>query len=139
MTTLTRGQLAKRCGVHFETIRYYEQRGLLKEPLRSEGNYRLYPPESIQRVRFVTRAQDLGFTLDEIRDLLSLRARRGAKCTDMLARAEAKIDEIDKKVRVLESMRRALVQLKSECRGELPVSACPILEALGKDEEKVMQ
>ncbi len=131
---LTRGEVAKRCRVHAETIRYYEERGLIPKPRRSAANYRLYDDDSIQRVRFVKRAQELGFTLEEIKELLSLRARPGAGCAEVLERAEAKIQSIDEKIRTLKAMRRALSQLMSECSGRGGISKCPILEALEDDE-----
>ena len=133
--TLTRGELAKRCEVNFETVRYYEQEGLIPKPSRSASNYRLYSEETIQRIRFIKRAQELGFTLGEIKELLSLRARPRAKCADILERAEAKIQNIDEKIRTLKAMRRALAKLKGECQGAKPISACPILEALDAEEE----
>ncbi|GAB4142645.1 MAG: hypothetical protein Fur0037_09920 [Planctomycetota bacterium] len=128
--SLTRGELARRCEVNFETVRYYEKQGLVPEPARSPSNYRLYGEDAVRRIRFIKRAQALGFTLGEIKDLLSLRARPRARCADVLARAEAKIRDIDGKVRALKAMRKALVDLISECRGASPISECPILGAL---------
>lgn len=130
MKTMTRGELAARCDVNPETLRYYEQRGLIPEPSRSPSNYRLYSEETVQRIRFIKVAQEIGFTLKEIKELLSLRARPDAKCGDVLSRAETKIRLIDEKIDALHSMRAALSNLMSECHGELPVSECPILEAL---------
>lgn len=136
MKTLTRGELAKRCDVNFETVRYYEQQGLIPKPSRSASNYRLYGEDTVQRIHFIKRAQELGFTLNEIKELLSLRARPRAKCADVLERAEAKIQNIDEKIRTLKAMRRALVKLKGECQGSMPISACPILEALDAEVEE---
>ena len=127
---LTRGKLAKRCGVNLETIRYYEQRGLLPEPPRSASNYRLYPEESARRIRFIKRAQELGFTLKEIKELLSLRAAPGAQCADVREQAEAKVADVDEKIRNLKAMRKALTRLISECSGDAPATECPILESL---------
>ncbi|MFQ5655167.1 MAG: MerR family DNA-binding protein [Planctomycetota bacterium] len=135
MRTLTRGELAKRCDVNFETVRYYEREGLIPRPSRSASNYRLYSEDTVHRIHFIKRAQGLGFTLSEIKELLSLRARPRAKCADVLERAEAKIHDIDEKIRTLKAMRRALLKLKSECHGTLPISACPILEALEAEED----
>jgi MerR family mercuric resistance operon transcriptional regulator len=134
MKTLTRGELAKRCEVNFETVRYYEQEGLIPKPSRSASNYRLYREDTVQRIRFIKRAQELGFTLKEIKELLSLRARPRAKCADVLERAEARIQNIDEKIRTLKAMRRALSKLMSECTGRGGVSECPILDALEDDE-----
>ncbi|MBI4602972.1 MAG: MerR family DNA-binding protein [Planctomycetes bacterium] len=136
MKTLTRGELAKRCEVNFETVRYYEQAGLIPKPSRTASNYRVYDEETVRRIRFIKRAQELGFTLNEIKELFSLRARPGAKCADVLERAEDKIQNIDEKIRTLRTMRRALVKLKSECHGTVPISGCPILEALDAEAEE---
>jgi len=132
--TLTRGQLAKQCAVNFETIRYYEQQGLLPAPLRDASNYRLYGDATVRRIGFIKRSQELGFTLNEIRELLSLRARPGARCADVLERAEAKVRSIDEKVRTLKAMRRALAKLMSKCARRGGDSECPILDALEDDE-----
>lgn len=135
METLTRGALAKRCDVNFETVRYYEQEGLIPKPARTASNYRVYNEDTVRRVRFVKRAQELGFTLKEIKELLSLRAQPRAKCADVLRRAEAKVRNIDEKIRTLRAMRQALSNLMSECRGRGGISECPILNALEYDAE----
>lgn len=134
MTGFTIGEVAKHAGVNIDTLRYYERRRLIEKPPRTSANYRRYPEETIHRVRFVKRAQELGFSLEEIRELLSLRAAPKARCTDVRERAEDKIRDIDKKMRSLRRMKSALRKLVSECRGEGPVTECPILEAL--DTEK---
>jgi MerR family copper efflux transcriptional regulator len=136
MARLTRGELAKRCEVNSETVRYYEQQGLLPKPARSASNYRLYDGDSARRVRFVKRAQELGFTLKEIRELLSLRARPTARCADVRERAEAKVQDIDRKICTLQAMRRALSKLMSECAGRGAISECPILDALEDQNER---
>ncbi len=130
MAGLTRGALAKRCAVNPETIRFYEQQELIPKPSRNASNYRIYGEETVRRIRFIKVAKEIGFTLKEIRGLLSLRASPGAKCGDVLGRTESRIRLIDEKIRILEDMRAALTNLKSECHGELPISACPILGAL---------
>jgi Hg(II)-responsive transcriptional regulator len=133
METLTRGELAKRCEVNFETVRYYEQRGLVPKPSRTASNYRVYDEGTVRRVRFIKRAQDLGFTLREIKALLSLRASPQARCADVYRRAEAKIRDVDEKIRTLQAMRRALSKLMSECTGRGGITECPILDALEDD------
>jgi len=133
MCPLTRGELAKHCRVNSETIRYYERQGLIPKPPRSAANYRLYGEDTVRRVHFIQRAKELGFTLREIRELFSLRAEPRARCSDVLERAEAKIREIDEKIRDLEGMRRAIVRLEKECRGDLPISDCAIIRALDRD------
>ncbi|RMD82376.1 MAG: heavy metal-responsive transcriptional regulator [Candidatus Dadabacteria bacterium] len=129
------GELAKRAGVNLQTIYYYERRGLLPAPPRVGGNYRAYPPEAVARVRFIRRAQQLGFTLSEIEELLSLRARPRARCREVYQRAERKLVQIDEKIRALRAMRKALVSLMSQCQGKAPASECPILDALEFEEE----
>lgn len=130
MKDLTAGKVANLAKVNFETLRYYERRGLLPAPQRTGSRYRLYTEESVLRLRFIKQAQELGFSLREIQDLLSLRARPRARCASVLARAKAKVREIDEKVRRLESMRKALLKLMSACTGKGPITACPILESL---------
>ena len=127
---LTIGQVAKAAHVNVETLRYYERRGLVPKPPRSVSLYRRYPEDTAPRVRFVKHAQALGFSLQEIRELLSLRATPKARCADVKHRAEAKIAEINEKVRALRTMSSALKRLVSQCEGALPASACPILESL---------
>ena len=130
------GRLAAQAGVNVQTLRYYERRGLLPRPPRTETNYRAYPEDAVVRVRFVKRAQELGFSLLEIKELLSLRAAPRARCADVLQRSKRKIQDIDDKIATLRRMRRALSKLMAECHGTLPVTKCPILEALGDQEEK---
>ena len=134
MRTLTIGRLAKKAGVNLETVRYYERRGLLPRPPRSESGYRLFPDEAAGRLRFIRRAQELGFSLAEIRELLSLRVSRTAKRTDVRTRAEAKIADIDARIRSLHSMKRALYKLTRVCAGCGPIAECPILESLDREE-----
>jgi MerR family transcriptional regulator, copper efflux regulator len=129
---LTIGQVARAANVHVETLRYYERRGLVPRPPRNPSLYRRYPEETVPRVRFVKHAQGLGFSLREIRDLLSMRASPKARCADVKRRAKAKIDEIEAKIGALTGMRRALARLVAECDGKLPASACPILESLDR-------
>ena len=83
MEGLKVGEVAKKAGVNLQTIHYYERRGLLPQPPRTGSNYRAYPEDSVRRVQFVKRAQELGFTLKEIKELLSLRARPRARCADV--------------------------------------------------------
>lgn len=133
--SLTRGALAKQCAVNFETIRYYEQRGLLPRAARSAGNYRLYRTDTVRRVRFIQRAQDLGFTLKEIKELLSLHATPGTHCADVRKRAEAKAADIHGKIRTLNAIQKALAKMIGQCSGKGSESGCPILEALDAEDE----
>ncbi len=133
--TLTRGELARRCAVNFETIRYYEQRGLIPRAARSAGNYRIYRADTVRRLRFIKRAKELGFSLKEIKELLSLRATPGAPCAHVRRRAEAKVVDIHERMRTLQAMQKALTKLIGQCAGKGPVTGCPILEALDAEGE----
>ncbi len=135
MDELTTSEVAKRGGVNLETIRYYERRGLLPKPPRTLSGYRAFAPDAVRRLRFVKRAQALGFSLKEIKELLSLRAAPKARCADIRERAEAKIAEIDAKIRTLQAMRKALLRLTAACTGRGSVSDCPILESLDFEED----
>lgn len=128
--SLTIGRLAREAGVNLETVRYYERQGLLARPPRSVSGYRLFPVEAARRLRFIRHAQELGFSLAEIRELLSLRVSPAAKRTDVRRRANAKIADIEAKIRSLESMKKTLRKLTNACEGCGPAAECPILESL---------
>jgi len=128
--SLSIGNLAKQADVNIQTIRYYERRGLLPEPERTASNYRIYAGDTVQRVRFIKCAQELGFTLTEIKELLALRASPESCCEDVRGRSKSKIRDIDDKIRTLEAMREALSKLVRACSGKGPVTECPILESL---------
>jgi len=132
MSSLTIGKVARQAGVGVETVRFYEREGLIEEPPRRASGYRQYPPETAARIRFVRRAKELGFTLKEIKELLSLRASPRSRCTDVRQRAEAKIEDIQQKIRDLQKMMKSLKQLTAACEGRGPVTECPILDALEK-------
>ncbi len=124
------GTLAKQAEVNIQTIRYYERRELLPKPGRTASNYRVYPPATVQRVRFIKRAQELGFTLKEIKDLLALRITPRADCGDVRSRASAKIEDIESKIASLQAMKKSLTKLVRTCSGRGPISECPILDAM---------
>ncbi len=130
MSSLTIGKVASQAGVGVETVRFYERQGLIAEPPRRASGYRQYPPETPARIRFVRRAKLLGFTLKEIKELLSLRASPNSRCTDVRLRAEAKFEDIQQKIRDLKKMNKALKQLIAACDGRSSATECPILEAL---------
>ena len=133
---ITTSELAKRGGVNLETIRYYERVGLLPKPPRSGAGYRQFSPESVRRVRFIKRAQELGFSLKEIKELLALRIAAGSTRAEVRKRAEAKIADIEGKVQHLRAMKKTLVRLVETCCGSGPASECPILESLSLEKEK---
>lgn len=132
---MTIGELARRSGVGVETIRFYQREGLIVEPPRRGSAYRRYTEDVVRHVRFIRRAKDLGFTLDETRDLLLLRVEPGASCEDVRVRALAKLADIDEKVRSLERMKVALRELTEACSGDGSAGACPILDALDPAED----
>ena len=124
------GQIAAEADVNVQTLRYYERRGILPEPDRSPSGYRAYPEETVQIIRFIKRAQDLGFTLDEIEALLQLRKNRRRSCRKVRTLAEAKLADVDEKLRRLRKLRRALATLVEACEQTGAALECPILEAL---------
>ena len=130
MNGLTIGKLAKHTGFGIETLRFYERRGLIDEPARRPSGYRDYPPSVVKRLQFIQRSKELGFSLSEIGDLLSLRVDEDRTCNDVLEVANAKINEIGEKIIALKRMQSALESLASACTGEGPTGECPFLEAL---------
>jgi MerR family mercuric resistance operon transcriptional regulator len=130
---MTIGQVARRVGCGVETIRFYERQGLIEQPSKPDAGYRRYPDETIERVRFIRRAQNLGFSLREIEELLSLRADPLADCADVRRRASAKLQEAERKIAELERICEALGRLISACPGQGALRACSILDAMGGD------
>lgn len=112
---MTIGTVATRADVGVETIRYYQRRGLVAEPPRRGSGFRQYPEETVSRLRFIKRAQQLGFSLKEIGELLSLRLSDSASCEDVRTRAEVKIGELDEKIETLRGMKKALMRLSVAC------------------------
>lgn len=131
-TVMTIGKLAKASGVGIETIRFYEKEGLLEEPARRVSGYREYGQGVVPRLLFIRRAKELGFTLAEIKDLLALRLERKASCSKVKQQAEAKIADIEAKMKSCR-MKRALVKLTDACDERAPTSECPILGALDRN------
>jgi len=131
MDQLRIGRAAQRAGVGVETIRFYQRKGLIDRPPKPSSGFRLYTPEGIDRIRFIRKAQELGFSLREIQELLSLETDPRAKCEDVRARASAKLTEIDGKIENLVAIRLALKKLISACpRVGMAAKRCTILEAL---------
>ena len=125
------GRLAGEAGVNVETIRYYQRRGLLAEPAKPSSGHRRYAPELVKHLRFIKRAQGLGFTLDEISSLLSLdEAQACAETRDMAAR---KLELIRSKLADLTAMRKALSTLMRQCDSTGAAGVCPLIAALGMD------
>lgn len=124
------GELATQAGVRPETLRYYERRGLLRAGRRPSG-FREYDPEALRRVRFIKRAQDLGFTLEEIRNLLSLWADSSKSCSTVQRRATATLARIDDKIADLRRMSGALAKYVDACHNRSALARCPLLDELG--------
>jgi MerR family mercuric resistance operon transcriptional regulator len=127
--SLTIGQVAKAAGVGIETIRFYEREGIIAEPPRRESGYRDYGGEVVTRLRFIKRAQELGFSLKEISGLLALRVNPKENCERVKKRAEAKLEEIDLKIRDLKRIKKVLTEVTVACVASKPISDCPILGA----------
>lgn len=128
------GEVAAQAHVSIQALRYYERRGLLPTPSRQTSGYRRYDSDALQRVRFIRRAQDLGFTLNEIGDLLSLWADSAKSCGAVEKRATITLDRIDEKIGDLKRMRTALAHYVTACRDRHSLEGCPLLAALGEDE-----
>ena len=127
---LTIGELARRAGMGVSTVRYYERAGLAPVSARSASNYRLYSEEAVKRLRFIRRAQLLGFTLKDIRGLLELRVSRRTPCAEVRSRAQARIADIDARISSLRQMSQALAKLANDCETHQDGDGCPLLEHL---------
>lgn len=123
-------EVAGRAGVNPETLRYYERRGLLLEPPRTPGGYRDYPTSAVQLLRFVKRAQELGFSLDEVEELLHLDAGGPDSCDAARALAEARRADLQARITDLERMRTSLTELIATCEQPRDRRSCALLEAL---------
>jgi MerR family mercuric resistance operon transcriptional regulator len=134
MKRLTIGKLAHASGVGVETVRFYERRGLIKQPAAQEG-YRTYSEDDARRIRFIKRAQELGFTLKEIKGLFELHSdSRLISCTAVKHHANDKITEVEKKIRDLQKMKRALTKLSAACGdGKDAVAQCRISDCFEPD------
>jgi Cu(I)-responsive transcriptional regulator len=123
------GAAAEQAGVNVQTLRYYERRGLLPRPPRRDSGYREFPDEAVRIVRFIKRAQDLGFSLDEVSELIRLRNDTRRDRARVRAIAERRVRQIDRKLAELQAMKKALAHLVHCCRGGATLE-CPIIEAL---------
>ena len=127
---MTVGELAKSAHVNDQTVRYYERRGLIAEPVRTRAGYRQYPDDAPERIRFIKRAQDLGFSLKEIKELLGLRVDAEGTCHAVEAKARDKIALVETKIEELHTMKKALERLVASCQQNEATGECPILEML---------
>ncbi|MBI3549267.1 MAG: MerR family transcriptional regulator [Elusimicrobia bacterium] len=128
MNALTIGKVAKLARVGVETIRYYEREGILRRPSRLAGSYREYSPDAVNRLRFIKRAQELGFSLREITKLLSLRVEGRGACSRVKRRAEEKMGQIEEKISDLKRIKAALSRVIDHCDRQAPEKGCPVLD-----------
>ncbi len=135
MISLTTGQLARKARVNVETIRYYERRGLVPAPPRRDSGYRQFSTDAVQRIRFIKRAQQLGFSLDEIEELLALRADGGSPCAEVRKQAEVKVADVEERIRSLKRIRNALRELIAACAEYGSTGECPILTVISRPDE----
>lgn len=136
MKGLRSGEVAERAGIGPEALRFYERRGLVPVPPRAANGYREFPVDTVTRIRFIQRAQRIGFSLEEIGELLGLRVDAGVDCEDVRGRAEAKLAEVEGKIRDLERIRSTLGELVHRCLDQSSSGDCPILAALEPDEKE---
>lgn len=123
-------ELAEKCDLNKETIRYYERVGLLKEPSRTNAGYRIYSEEIFNRIKFIKRIQSLGFTLSEISTLLVILDRDDERCKDMNNYVTDKIEEVQMKINDLKRIEEMLLRLKERCPNDKSMYECPIIETL---------
>lgn len=127
---LIRSQVAQQAGVGLEALRFYERKKILPKPLRSESGYRLYDQTHVQRLKFIKKAQVIGFTLEEIKGLLDLVENPRIKCETVRLLAEQKISEVERKILDLQKLKTALVDLSGRCDNRKDIRHCPIIESL---------
>lgn len=127
------GELAKRAEVPIDTVRYYEREGLIPPPVRRASGYRDYLEADVDRLRFMRRAKALGFTLHEIRELLSLTAMSGDDMSALNAQTQAKLRDVEDRIHSLTRIREALQSLVAACPGHGSLDRCPILAALSSE------
>ena len=130
MDVLTIGRLAKQACVNRETVRYYERRRLLQRPSRSAAGYRVFSDDAVRRLRFIRHAKMLGFSLEEIKDLLALRIHSIDTCERVRERTQTKIADIEGKIETLQRMKDSLSELITACSRRRKTDECPILNCL---------
>lgn len=129
------GEVARKAGVNKETLRYYEKRKLISKPDRRRSGYRIFTQHHIDQVKFIKRAQELGFTLSEIKELLELRTDEKTTCSEVKNEAEEKYRDVVEKIEDLQRIKKTLLDLIDSCSGNGPKGECPILEALEGESE----
>ncbi len=129
MQTLTIGKAAKQSGVGIDTVRFYEREGLLPKASRTSSGYRLYTPSDVERLRFIRRAKTLGFSLEEISELLNLNAAKGSRAS-VRKLAQHRLTDLNQKISELTAIRDALATLVKRCSGEGSLKGCPIIQGV---------
>ena len=132
---LSIGQMARQADVGIETVRFYERQGLLSEPARKASGYRQYTEDAVIRLRFIKRAKELGFSLKEIAELITLRFDPDTTCAEVKERAQHKLTDIEARIRDLNKMKKVLQKLTITCKGSGALEGCSILEALDSGKE----
>jgi MerR family mercuric resistance operon transcriptional regulator len=133
ITTYKIGEVARRANVNKETVRYYEKRDLIPTPDRRRSGYRIFTHRHIDQIKFIKRAQELGFTLSEIKELLELRLDEDTSCSEIKEEAQQKYQDVSEKIADLKRIKQSLLELIDSCAGEGPKEDCPILGALEGD------
>ncbi len=131
------GEVAKKAGVNVQTLHYYERVGVLKPKTRLESGYRDYDETAIRIIRFIKHAQELGFSLEEVQELLSLRADKKSKCARVRASATVHLKDIEQKIAKLEAMKATLQSLIADCKRSKTDSECPLLDCLDNEQFQV--
>lgn len=135
-TTLTIGQVAKQVGVSNDTIRLYERYGLIEEPPRADNGYRLYPPSIVDRLNFILRTKQMGFTLKEIQELLFVHQTSRKSCGKIKRHTQKKLQQVVDKINELKKLEFALKKLAQDCEKNNPDDLCPIFALINKEEAK---
>lgn len=134
---MTRGALAKASGTGLETLRFYEQKGLLPKPARTDSGYRVYGPEDLERLQFIHRGQELGFSLTDIKQLMQLTGDIKTPRKKVREFAAARLETIRMKIAALKAMEKALGNLVKRCDGKGELHGCPIAEFVGATNTKL--
>lgn len=130
------GVLSKQAGIGIETIRYYERLGILTPVTRKASGYRVYNLDSFKTLRFLKHAQELGFSLSEIKDLLKLRVKKESQCKSVQEKAAIHLDDVKNKIEKLENIRKVLSKLVRQCRSKKTSDFCPILDSFEEEDAK---
>ncbi len=131
-TPLRSGEVARLAGVNVETLRFYEREGLLPEPPRRASGYRAFPPETVDLIRFIKRAQELGFSLREVQELLDARHAPRGNSAPVRRLMAAKVAEIEGKIRDLQAMKQVLDGMLDHCDGRRSLASCPLIKSLSR-------